>query len=278
MHPMLREFVSYPPILGKLLRHKASISPQRISFGPDKAQYALYFAPPCAPRGPVVIYIHGGGWNSGSPSMFKFIGECFAGAGSPCLLLGYRLSPKHRHPAQIEDVFAGFQAGLAALEKQGLRTDRAVIVGSSAGAHLGALLCYDADRQRQHGLSPEIFAGFCGLGSPVCWITPQPFVLRAMLRQLFPSAEDRLDGEPIRKLTSGQRVPMLLIHGRGDGVVGYDNAVRFAERAQSLGIPAELFTVPPESDTHSRYSAGCFLDTRGENPTLDALLTWIEGL
>lgn len=274
---MLGEFASYPGLLGKLLRYHKVLTPEKITFGDHPAQYVLHFSPDAPARDKVIVYLHGGGWNNGHPSMFHFIGQAFAQAGYPCLLPGYRLAPRHRFPAQIEDVCAGYAAGLAHLESLGVDAQRVVVVGSSAGAHLGALLCYDAAMQARFSIDPARICGFAGLGSPCCFqVSLNPF-LRLMLRNLFGQSDFSV-GEPYTRLTAGQSIPMLLIHGRGDGAVDYASAEAFCARAASLGIPAQLHTVPPPMDTHSVYTAGIFLNRRGDDATLDALMTWIEGL
>lgn len=274
---MLREFASYPALFGKLLRFCKVLVPEKIAYGEDPAQYALSFSPNAPARNTLVVYLHGGGWNSGNPSMFHFIGQYFAQAGYPCLMPGYRLAPRHRFPAQIEDVCAGYAAGLARLASLGHQPQRVVVVGSSAGAHLGALLCYDAAMQARFAIDPARIGGFIGLGSPCCLDGQLNAYLRLMLRGLFGS-RDFSSGDPSAVLRAGQTIPMLLIHGRGDGVVSYDNAEAFRSRAASLGIPARLYTVPPPLDTHSVYSAGIFLNRREDDPTLDVLMTWIENL
>ena len=69
---------------------------------------------------------------------------------------------------------------------------------------------------------------------------------------------------------------MLLIHSPRDEVVSYQSAECFFTRARELGIPAELYAVPPSGGNHSSYSAGIFLDDRSDSQTLDALFDWIE--
>lgn len=274
---MLREFASYPALFGKLLRYRKALTPERIAYGDDPAQYLLHFSPETPARDTLVVYLHGGGWNSGSPSMFHFIGQRFAQAGYRCLMPGYRLAPRHRFPAQIEDVCAGYAAGLAHLASLGVPVRRVVVVGSSAGAHLGALLCYDAAMQARFSIDPACIGGFIGLGSPCFFGGKGNAYLNLMLCGLFGS-RDFSPGEPYAMLRAGQSIPMLLIHGHGDGVVPYGNAEAFCNRAASLGIPAQLYTVPPPMDTHSVYSAGIFLNNREDDPTLDALMAWIGNL
>jgi acetyl esterase/lipase len=93
---------------------------------------------------PVVVWVHGGGWRSGSK-----------GSGGPALPLvnrgfavvdvDYRLSGEAIFPAQIQDCKAAVRWVRANAAKYGLDPDRIGAWGSSAGGHLVALLGTAAD-------------------------------------------------------------------------------------------------------------------------------------
>lgn len=90
---------------------------------------------------PVVIWVHGGGWQSGSR---------YLAPGSPTLALlaqgiavvsvGYRLSGEALWPAQIHDVKAGLRWVRANAASYGLDKNRIGAWGGSAGGHLVAML------------------------------------------------------------------------------------------------------------------------------------------
>lgn len=271
---LLREFASYPALLGKLVQYKPVIHPVQVSYGLHRDQYFLHFAPGGQLKEKVVVYLHGGGWNRGAPALFSFIGQRFALSGYHCVMIGYRKAPAHRFPAQIEDVCAGYQKALEYLQWRGIGARHMVVAGSSAGAHLGALLCYDTPLQQRFQLDSARICGFAGLGGPYCFGCKSTFPLQRLTKQLFPPQYDRTQAEPYRKLAKGQQIPMLIIHGRHDGVVPYENALEFFAQARRLDIPAQLYLIPTKRDNHSAYTAGIFLED--EVPTLNALLDWIE--
>ena len=271
---LLREFASYPALLGRLIKYKPVIHPVQMSYGLHKDQYCLHFVPLEQPREKVVVYLHGGGWNSGTPALFSFIGQRFALSGYHCVMIGYRKAPAHRFPVQIEDVCTGYQKTLEYLEWRGIGARQIVVVGSSAGAHLGALLCYDRPLQQHFHIDSVRICGFAGLGGPYCFDCKPTFPLQRLTKQLFPPQYDRSQGEPYHKLTRGQHIPMLIIHGRHDGAVSCENALEFFARARRLDIPAQFYLIPTKRDNHSSYTAGIFLED--EVPTLKALLDWIE--
>lgn len=261
MIDLIREFLSYGYLLRGMRRAERRIDPQRVNYGDDPHQYILFYEPEQVRSGTLIVWIHGGGWNSGSPASFDFVGQCIAAHGYPTVSLGYRLAPKHRYPAQIEDVCTGFKEAIAYVSQKGIDTSRIVICGPSAGAHLASLLCYDRQMQEREGIDASNLIGFVGFGGPYKFDERHSFALRMLLRQLFPQGYDRAQAEPY-SLISESSIPMLLIQSEHDGIVSYANAVRFHEKAESLGIPAELYSVVDRSNTHSAYSVGIFLENR----------------
>lgn len=116
MRDYLREMCSYPGLYYRLAKVKKIIIPAQIPYGNDKNQYFLHFAPDSTPSVPiknkVIIWIHGGGWNAGTPKDFTYVGQSFALEGYHCLSLGYRLSPTNKYPTQVADVCSAFQKGM----------------------------------------------------------------------------------------------------------------------------------------------------------------------
>lgn len=283
MNDLTRESLSYFGLYAKMFRAKKKLVPEYMSFGQDKDQYLLYYEPEKSPEsgtvasGKIVLWVHGGGWNAGSPKFFDFVGQCIAGAGYPFISLGYRLSPKNKYPVQIQDVCEGYKAALAFLRGKGIASPRLVVSGSSAGAHLSSILCYGQSVQAKYGVDLSNVIGYIGIGGPYCFLENQGWALRTLLKQLFEPGYERAQGEPCT-LMEKSGIPMLLIQSEHDGLIDYSCAVRMAEKADSLGNRCELYPVTGKRNTHSWYTAGMFLETREENATLDKFFSWIEGL
>ena len=275
MNDYLRESFSYFGLMKKVRRAEKPFAPERVSYGADREQYFLYYEPVAPASGIVVAWIHGGGWNAGNPRLFDYVGQRFAMEGYRCLSLGYRLSPRNKWPAQIEDVCACYGAAMRFLEKKGVDASRVVVAGPSAGAHLASILCYSRAAREKYGADVSNVVGFIGSGGPYSFSVPVSLTLKLLLNQLFEKGCDRRNGEPV-SLMSESAIPMLLIQSRHDGLIAYESAEAFAERARALGIPCELYSVVDEKNTHSWYTAGMFLERRDENRGLDKLLSWIE--
>ena len=266
---MFRDLLCGPALWGRLARWKKVIEPQRIPFGKEKGQYFLDFVPLAPQRETVVVYIHGGGWDKGDPAFFSFIGQRLAQEGYRCVLPGYRLVPEHRFPTQIEDVTAGTKAALDYLEGQGVDTAQVVVIGSSAGGQLGALLCYTGELAGR-------FSGFVGLGGAYRFDLEAPLSLKVLSKRLLAGGPAQA-AQPCYLLDeSSPKTPMLLIHGLEDGVVGFACGMDFYRKAWKMGIPAQLYLPETGKDNHSDYVVGAFLEERENCGTMDRLLRWLE--
>lgn len=277
MKDFLRESFSYGGLYRKMAAVKRTVEPEKVSFGEDKNQYFLLYEPEHPVSDKIIVWVHGGGWNAGDPAYFDFVGQCVSGAGYRFVSLGYRLSPKFKYPCQIEDVCTGYKLAVACLKDRGINTSRIIVSGPSAGAHLSAILCYSRQDQKKYAVDVSDIIGFIGVGGPYRFSEKQSLSVRLLLHLLFPKGYDRSQGEPWTLLTKN-RIPMLLIQSRHDGLIDFSCAEAFFEKAERLGIPCELYSVADRKNTHSWYTAGMFLETREENRELDKLFTWIENL
>ena len=89
---------------------------------------------------PVIIWVHGGGWQNGTKANALPLRLGYVGKGYAVASIGYRLTDAAAFPAQIQDVKAGVRWLRAHASKYGLDPERFVAWGSSAGGHLVALL------------------------------------------------------------------------------------------------------------------------------------------
>lgn len=277
IYDSIRESLSYLGLYWKMLRVRKRIIPESVSFGNDKNQYFVYYEPKHAVSDKIIVWVHGGGWNAGTPKYFNFVGQCVANAGYRFVSIGYRLSPKNKYPCQIEDVCAGYQAALQYLESKKINTSKVIVSGPSAGAHLSSILCYSKSVQHQYDVDVSNVVGFIGVGGPYSFSVRTSLSVKLLLNQLFEKNYDRTKGEPC-SLMDESDIPMLLIQSRHDGLIDFSCAEEFYKKAISLGITCELYEVVDKKNTHSWYTAGMFLETRAENKGLDKFFSWIENI
>jgi acetyl esterase/lipase len=109
---------------------------------PDRHKLDVY-----VPKGqkdfPVVLFVHGGGWDSGSKALYFAYGEVFAKVGIGFVVCNYRLSPNVQHPAHVQDVAKAFAWTHDNIGKYGGNAEKVFVCGHSAGGHLVSLLATD---------------------------------------------------------------------------------------------------------------------------------------
>jgi acetyl esterase/lipase len=97
---------------------------------------------------PAVIYIHGGGLISSTIDDYNVLVASLASTTRiPFLAVEYRLAPEHRYPAALHDVYAALAWLHAHARDLHLDQTRIALMGSSAGAGLGAATAILARRR-----------------------------------------------------------------------------------------------------------------------------------
>jgi acetyl esterase/lipase len=158
---------------------------------------AEWSSAPGADSGRAILFVHGGGYVSGSINSHRPLAtEIGRTAGARTLALGYRLAPEHPFPAAVEDVVAGYRF----LLDQGLAPQRIAVAGDSAGGGLTLALMIAA---RERGLplpgcgwciSPWVDLD-CGSASLETKAAVDPMIQKPYLQEL---AAAYLGGKPSR--------------------------------------------------------------------------------
>jgi acetyl esterase/lipase len=147
---------------------------------------------------------------------------------------------------------------------------RVFLMGHSAGAHIGALLCTDARYRAQVHLRPRDLAGFIGLAGPYDFAPFSDDYLVAV----FGSERAGQDAAMPANFVDGDEPPMLLLQGLDDSTVWPRNARSLAAKLQARGEEAEAKFYPGVGHTRIALSlASAF--ARG-SPALPDTLDFIR--
>lgn len=121
---------------------------------------------------PIVLYVHGGGFRILSKDTHWVMGLAYARRGYLVFNISYRLAPKHRFPAALEDVCQALAWVKDNASLYGGDLDRLILAGESAGANLVTALAMTLAYQRpepwarrayETGLSPRAVVAACGI-------------------------------------------------------------------------------------------------------------------
>lgn len=89
---------------------------------------------------PAVLVVHGGAWRSGNRKQLQGYAKALAERGCVCFAIDYRLAPKDKFPAQIDDCRSAVKWIRENANDYNVDPKRLGAIGYSAGGHLVTLL------------------------------------------------------------------------------------------------------------------------------------------
>ncbi len=114
------------------------------AFNPEKSILDIYIPNKRTVSAPVIIFIHGGSWNTGNKNTYKFLGKGFAKKGFITVIINYRLTPEVNYLPMAEDCATAVKWVYEHINEYGGDNRKIFISGHSAGGHLAALISNDA--------------------------------------------------------------------------------------------------------------------------------------
>jgi acetyl esterase/lipase len=236
-----------PPPPGSTLKDVTYCTAEGVDLKMD-----LYYPARISGPLPVAVYIHGGGWITGDKEKADHSLEGKAVLAQDYLLvaLDYRLAPKYRFPAMIEDVKCAIRSLRAHAADYGLDAGRIGVWGASAGGHLAALLGttdeiagYDVGQYLEQSSRVQAVVDLYG---PADLMLPMSRDVNDMVYDAFgtndPQAPVLLLGSPVTWV-SADDPPFLILHGDSDSLVPLRQSQELFERLVAAGVPAELVVV-----------------------------------
>jgi acetyl esterase/lipase len=106
---------------------------------------------------PIVIAVHGGGWQASTAAQYKHWGLWLATRGIALFSIEYRLvkGRENLYPASVHDTRAAIQFVRANAARLSIDPERIGLMGSSAGGHLSSLVALAGDREPFVGACPD---------------------------------------------------------------------------------------------------------------------------
>jgi acetyl esterase/lipase len=210
---------------------------------------------------PVIVFIYGGSWDSGSKDDYAFAGAALAARGFVTVVPDYRLVPDVRFPHFIEDCAAAVRWVADHVVEYGGDPSRVVLVGHSAGAYNAMMLGLDAHYLRDAGVEASRVRGVVGISGPYDFL---PFDVDAS-RNAFGQAPDAALTQPVH-FARADAPPLLLLWGEADTTVGPRNLRGLETAMETVGGRVERKTYPDVN--HVDIMLALSRPLRGRAPTL----------
>ena len=210
---------------------------------------------PETPKGSrLVVWIHGGGWRTGSKNRCHL--SWLSNYGYTVASISYRLSNVAKFPAQLHDCKAAVRWLRAHAKDHGYLADRIAVSGSSAGGHLATLLGTTGGNSKLEGTVGGHLDQSSRVQAVVDYYGPTDFVLRSRTQ---PSRANK-KGSVVYNLLGGgadQKVelarqasaayhvtaddpPLLIFHGDMDRTVLLDQSQSIERAYRKAGRPVQL--------------------------------------
>lgn len=230
--------------------------------------YRSYSPIPLAQR-QTVIFFYGGSWESGHKAHYKFVAEALTSAGFDVVIPDYRVYPEVLFPTFVDDAARAVSWVSRHLAEFGANPDRLFVAGHSAGAHIAALLTFDAQYLQRYQLSPDKLSGMIGLAGPYDFLP----LKSETLKTIFGPEQDRWRSQPIH-FVDGKNPPVLLLVGNNDLTVWPKNSRNLAAKIREKGGKVEL--VEFEDYGHVAMVAKLAKPLRGEGRLLQIITEFIQ--
>ena len=181
--------------------------------------------------GPLLLFVHPGGWRSGDKSVYHRWMLHFAERGYATAAVNFRLEP---YPAPVDDLREALR-----LLRANVKPSRIGVCGWSSGAHLALLLALDGGGvQAAVGVS-----GVYDFLMPTSGAYPNreddPNLLAFLGSRPSADPERARRASPVHHLDPADP-PLLIVHGEADRVVDVEQARHLARKAKDV----ELIVLP----------------------------------
>ena len=230
-----------------------------LSYGEHPLHTLDLYRPDIPGEVPVVLYLHGGGWQVGDKTAdSKERLERLASHGVAVASANYRLVPDHRYPAQVHDA----KRAVAWLRERGsalgLATELVGVWGASAGGYLATMLgVTNDDAELAGGVDPararvDVVVDWFGQSdlqsnSQRSWLEKE--VLAPPFEKQFLDLEDPSAGGELvaaaspRRRVTGNEPPFLIVHGDRDRITPIHESATLHEALVRAGAQSTFVTL-----------------------------------
>nr|WP_294905534.1 alpha/beta hydrolase [uncultured Lacibacter sp.] len=212
----------------------------------------IYLPPNDKGTTPVVINIHGGGWNKGvRESQTGF--NTFFKMGFAVANISYRLTGHTTAPAAVEDARCALIYLIKHAKELNIDVNRIVVMGGSAGGHLALMAGLLANDHRFDGNCPGVenikvaaIIDKYGITDVWDWGYGPRITSSSAKRWLGSKANDKEFAASVSPITyvNKNSPPVFIVHGDADPVVPYQQSVDLYNKLKQAGVKTEFMTVP----------------------------------
>ena len=184
---------------------------------------------------PVVVFVHGGSWNSGSKGPYEFVGRALAAQGFLTLVINYRLHDEKPFPGFVEDTALAIDWATKHAGEYGGDPTQIFAMGHSAGAYNVVLAVLDKHYLAALGNDGQAIKGVVTLSGPFDFLPlDSPTTIAT-----FSDVSDLAATQPVN-FARADAPPFLILHGSSDQTVFPRNSVALDKALRKAGAVSTL--------------------------------------
>lgn len=200
---------------------------------------------------PCVVVIHGGAWMAGVKKDMDQLSEAIAANGMLAANIDYRLAPKSKYPAMIDDVQTAVRFLRANAAKYNIDPTRIAAGGASAGGHLSLMLGFTDTRDPNPKEFPKessrVSAVLDLFGPTDLSSSDYPKSLDLMYLMVLGKPRDQAAAEikaasPMTYI-SPTVAPVFIIQGTVDPLVNVNQSKSLEAKLKELKVPVDAIYV-----------------------------------
>ena len=217
---------------------RAMYPPKTFNYGVGSDENLDVFAPQMAKAAPIMIFIHGGAWESGNKNYYDGPAPTFINANAIYIPINFTNTPPNTVPGMIDQCRKAVAWVYKNAAMFGGSSENIYVSGHSSGGHIANVML--STQWTDFGMPADILKGGLIMSG---WSDLYPISLSS--RQSYLKFDKRAIAEysPINRL-SQVRVPIIISWGALESPYMQRQSAEWAQKLQSVGKLAGTYKVP----------------------------------
>jgi acetyl esterase/lipase len=219
----------------------------------------IYLPPAKGKPAPILVNIHGGGWNHGvKESQTGF--NTFFKAGFAVANIEYRLTGQATAPAAVQDSRCALIYLVKNAKQLNIDVNRIVVMGGSSGGHLALMTgllendhIFDNNCSGVENIKVAAIIDKYGIADVWDWGYGKNKTSKSATNWLGDKKNDEAFAKSVSPISYVKKTspPTFIVHGDADPTVPYQQSVALHEKFVANGVKTEFITV--EGGLHGKF-------------------------